>query len=59
MIKILKEVKSNEKDIEIKKQDIKMIKLALLISTSLILYNVLYKPRYLSSNSLNLSFGIL
>lgn len=59
MIKTLKEVKSNEEDIEIKKQDIKMIKLALLISTSLILYNILYKLRYLSSNSLNLSFGIL
>ncbi|GAG91369.1 unnamed protein product, partial [marine sediment metagenome] len=44
MIKTLKEVKNNEKDIEIKKQDIKMIKLALLISTSLVLYNILYKP---------------
>ena len=59
MIKALKEVKSIEKDKEIKKQDINTIKLALLISISLILYKILYKFRYLSFNSLNLNFGIL
>jgi hypothetical protein len=59
MIKKLRVVRSNEIVIEIKNEDKKITKLALLTSVSLVSYNDLYKSRYLSSNSLNLSFGIL
>ena len=59
MIKKLRVVRSNEIVIDKKNEDKKIKKLALLTSTSLELYKVLYKSRYLSSNSLNLSFGIL